>query len=149
MGERAFVTVQSLKKLERHLQDWATETKGWRIVQFDSTDNPKLSSEEYDLAELDPKVYADCLFCRKRWIKVGKKGKELEQRLIVTFSFKYREYLQYTREKQVARAQSIIDRAPPASTARAQTIPNALSRVRAARLTENWLSTTATHSIRR
>jgi hypothetical protein len=55
-------------------------------------------------------VYADCLFCRERWIKVGKKGKELEQRLIVTFSFKYREYLQYTREKQVARAQSIIDR---------------------------------------
>ncbi|MDI9544820.1 MAG: IS1634 family transposase [Bacteroidaceae bacterium] len=110
VGERAFVTVQSLKKLERHLQDWATETKGWRIVQFDSTDNPKLSSEEYDLAELDPKVYADCLFCRERWIKVGKKGKELEQRLIVTFSFKYREYLQYTREKQVARAQSIIDR---------------------------------------
>lgn len=110
VGERAFITVQSLKKLERHLQDWATETKGWRIVMFDGTENPKLSEKEYDLAELDPKAYANSLFCRERWIKVGKKGHELEQRLIVTFSFKYREYLQFIREKQVARAENIIKR---------------------------------------
>ncbi len=110
IGERAFVTVQSLKKLERHLQDWATETKGWRAVLFDGTDNPKLSDEEYDIAELEPKAYAGALFCRERWIRVGKKGHELEQRLIVTFSFKYREYLRNVRERQVARAENIIRR---------------------------------------
>jgi len=110
IGERAFITVQSLKKLERNLQDWATETKGWHIVMFDGTENPKLSEKEYDLAELDPKAYADSLFCRDRWIKVGKKGHELEQRLIVTFSFKYKKYLQYIRENQIARAENIIKR---------------------------------------
>ena len=55
-------------------------------------------------------VYADKLFCRERWIKVkvGKTGEELEQRLIVTFSFKYRDYLRHVRDKQIARAEGII-----------------------------------------
>lgn len=110
VGERAFITVQSLKKLERSLQDWATETKGWRAVLFDGTDDPKLSEDEYDLAELDPREHVDTLFCRERWIRVGKKGRELEQRLIVTFSFKYRGYLRHVRERQVARAEGIIRR---------------------------------------
>lgn len=123
VGERAFITVQSLKKLEGHLQDWATETKGWRTVLFDGTGNPRLSEDEYDLAELDPKEYEDSLFCRERWITVGKKGRELEQRLIVTFSFKYREYLRHVREKQVARAESIIRRGAAGKQGKSQNDP--------------------------
>ena len=111
-GERAFITVQSLKKLKGHLQEWALETAGWRLVIFDKNDDdkPRLSEEEYDLTLLEPNEYADRLFCRERWIKtkLGKTGEELEQRLIVTFSFKYRDYLRHVREKQVARAESII-----------------------------------------
>lgn len=34
----------------------------------------------------------------------------MEQRLIVTFSFKYREYLKYIRERQIERAEKIIER---------------------------------------
>ena len=123
VGERAFITVQSLKKLEGHLQDWATGTKGWRTVLFDGTGNPRLSEDEYDIAELDPKQYADSLFCRERWITVGKKGRELEQRLIVTFSFKYREYLRHVREKQVARAESIIRRGAAGKQGKSQNDP--------------------------
>ena len=69
-----------------------------------------LSKEEYDLAKLNPDEYADRLFCRERWIKtkLSKTGEELEQRLIVTFSFKYRDYLQHIREKQIARAEQSI-----------------------------------------
>ena len=112
IGERAFITVQSLKKLEGHLQEWALETKGWRMVIFDKDGDkgPRLSEEEYDLAQLNPGVYAEKLFCRERWIKttLAKTGEELPQRLIVTFSFKYREYLRHIREKQVTRAENII-----------------------------------------
>ena len=110
VGERAFITVQSLKKLEGHLQDWALETKGWRMVIFEEDKEPRLSEEEYDLTQLNPDVYADKLFCRERWIKttLAKTGEELPQRLIITFSFKYREYLRHIREKQVARAENII-----------------------------------------
>lgn len=109
VGQRAFITVQSLKKLESYLQNWAMQTEGWRIVQFDGSNSPKLSNEEYDLSTLTSKDYGDSLFCRERWIKIGKKGEELEQRLIVTFSFKYKEYLQHKREEQILRAQRLID----------------------------------------
>lgn len=122
-GERAFITVQSLKRLEGHLQDWATETRGWRAVLFDGTENPRLSEDEYDIEELDPKEYADILFCRERWITVGKKGRELEQRLIVTFSFKYREYVRHVRERQVARAEGIIRRGAAGRRGKSQNDP--------------------------
>ena len=123
VGERAFITVQSLKKLEGDLQEWALETKGWRMVQFDGTGGPKLSGDEYDLSGLDPEEYADSLFCRERWITVGKKGRELEQRLIVTFSFKYREYLRHVRDRQVARAESIIRRGAAGKQGKSQNDP--------------------------
>lgn len=116
VGERAFITVQSLKKLEKSLQDWSMETTGWKIAEFkdnneaQKADMDKQHDKEYDLSKLDPKEYANMLFYKERWIKVGKKNDQLEQRLIVTFSFKYKEYLQHIREKQIARAQSIIER---------------------------------------
>lgn len=116
VGERAFITVQSLKKLEKSLQDWSMETTGWKIAEFKDTnetqkaDMDKQHDKEYDLSKLDPKEYANMLFHKERWIKVGRKNDQLEQRLIVTFSFKYKEYLQHIREKQIARAQSIIER---------------------------------------
>lgn len=116
VGERAFITVQSLKKLEKSLQDWSMETTGWKIAEFkDTNETPKADMDkqhdkEYDLSKLDAKEYANMLFYKERWIKVGRKNDQLEQRLIVTFSFKYKEYLQHIREKQIARAQSIIER---------------------------------------
>lgn len=116
VGERAFITVQSLKKLEKSLQDWSMETTGWKIAEFKDTnetqkaDMDKQHDKEYDLSKLDPKEYANMLFYKERWIKVGRKNDQLEQRLIVTFSFKYKEYLQHIREKHIARAQSIIER---------------------------------------
>ena len=116
VGERAFITVQSLKKLEKSLQDWSMETTGWKIAEFKDTnetqkaDMDKQHDKEYDLSKLDPKEYANMLFYKERWIKVGRKNDQLEQRLIVTFSFKYKEYLQHIREKQIARAQSVIER---------------------------------------
>lgn len=112
VGERAFITVQSLKKLEKSLQDWSMETTGWKIAEFKDTNETQKADmdKQYDLSKLDPKEYANMLFYKERWIKVGKKNDQLEQRLIVTFSFKYKEYLQHIREKQIARAQSIIER---------------------------------------
>ena len=93
-----------------HLQDWATQTTGWKLVDFSTKNGPMLSGEEYDLTKLNPDEYADRLFCRERWIKtkLSKTGEELEQRLIVTFSFKYRDYLRHIREKQIARAEQSI-----------------------------------------
>ena len=125
VGERAFITVQSLKKLEGHLQDWALQATGWRLVDFKGKNGPELSENEYDLTQLDPQEYADALFCRERWIKttLSKTGEELSQRLIVTFSFKYRDYLRHTRGKQTARAESIIRRGAAGKLGKGQNDP--------------------------
>ena len=125
VGERAFITVQSLKKLAGHIQDWALETKGWRMVIFEKDKKPRLSEEEYDLTQLNPNEYADKLFCRERWIKtkLSTTKEELEQRLIVTFSFKYREYLRRIREKQISRATKIIEKGEAGRLGKGQNDP--------------------------
>lgn len=127
VGGRSFITVQSLKKLEKSLQDWSLETKGWKIAEFNDNDEAqkdgKSHDREYNLSELDPNEYADQLFYKERWIKVGKKDDILEQRLIVTFSFKYKEYLQHIREKQITRAQSIIARGAAGKYGKGQNDP--------------------------
>ena len=68
------------------------------------------SNEEYDLSQLNPDEYYNVTFYKERWepIKMST-GEVLEQRLIVTFSFKYREYLSYVRNRQISRAQALID----------------------------------------
>lgn len=101
VGDRAFITVQSLKKLKKPLQDWALETTGWHIGG---------SEKEYDISQLDPDEYYNVTFYKERWEPTKMStGEVLEQRLIVTFSFKYREYLSYVRDRQISRAQALID----------------------------------------
>ena len=95
VGERAFITVQSLKRLKGHLQEWSLDSRGWRIAGSD---------KEYDLAAVSPEEHHNALFYKDRWMNEN----GLEQRLIVTFSFKYMEYLRYVRGRQIERAEKII-----------------------------------------
>ena len=100
VGVRSFITVQSLKKLKKHLQEWALDSKGWHIDG---------SGEEYDISDLDAETYYDTLFFKERWDPTPMStGETLEQRIIVTFSFKYQEYLSYVRERQVTRAAALL-----------------------------------------
>ena len=100
VGERSFITVQSLKKLKEHLQEWALDSEGWHIDG---------SGEEYDISTLDSKEYYETLFFKERWDPTPMStGETLEQRIIVTFSFKYKEYLSYVRERQVTRAAALL-----------------------------------------
>lgn len=95
VGERAFITVQSLKKLKAHLQDWSLDPAGWHTSGSDKT---------FDIGRLDPKEHYDTLFYKDRWINEN----DLEQRMIVTFSFKYRDYLTHVRDRQIGRAEALI-----------------------------------------
>jgi hypothetical protein len=101
VGDRAFITVQSLKKLRKQLQDWALETTGWHIGG---------SEKEYDISQLAPDDYYNVTFYKERWEPTKMStGEILEQRIIVAFSFKYKEYLSYVRNRQISRAQALID----------------------------------------
>jgi transposase len=112
IGGRAFITTQSIKKLKKHLKEWALEPSGWHLSG---------SPETYDISKLecdadngldkytgDEDQVKGKTFYKERWIKED----GLEQRLIVTYSIKYRDYQRKIRDGQVKRAVKLISMNP-------------------------------------
>lgn len=96
-SDRAFITTQSIKKLKKYLMDWALETTGWKLSGSKNT---------YDISKLENEdMYKDKIFYKERWINEN----GLEQKLIVTYSIKYRDYQRKIRNSQIERAQKAID----------------------------------------
>lgn len=109
LGERAFVTTQSIKKLKKHLKEWALSHDGWSLTNSKKVYN--ISNLDELLNEADANEKNDLInkiFFKERWIKEN----GLEQKLIVTFSLKYRDYQRRIRTSQVERAQKMIDSNP-------------------------------------
>jgi len=99
MGGRAFITTQSVKKLKKHLKAWALDTRWWRL----SGEAP-CAQELYDITGIDDAAHKESTFYKEQWINEDK----LEQRLIVTYSIKYRDYQRRIRAGQVVRAEKLI-----------------------------------------
>ncbi len=110
ISDRAFITTQSIKKLKKHLKEWALDPGGWSLA-----DSKKL----YHLSEIEEMIdgmmddhekecWLSKVFYKERWIKEN----DLEQKMIVTFSFKYRNYQRRIRQEQILRAQKQIDSNP-------------------------------------
>lgn len=97
--DRAFITTQSIKKLKSHLKSWALDPKGWKCTQNDQT---------YNLDTLDEEKDKTKLYYKERWIKED----DLEQKLIVTFSLKHRDYQRAIRDGQIERARDVISSHP-------------------------------------
>lgn len=97
--ERAFITTQSVKKLKDHLKNWSLETTGWHLPGSDRI---------YDISSIDETVHKDDVFYKERWIKEN----GLEQKLIVTYSVKYRDYMRQIRSNQVERAHKALESNP-------------------------------------
>ena len=104
--DRAFITTQSIKKLKQHLKDWALSKDGWRLPGKDKLFNLDEISDRLDKADdiLRDKILSKT-FYKERWIKEN----GFEQHLIVTFSFKYRDYQRKIRQSQIDRALKAID----------------------------------------
>ena len=98
--ERAFITTQSIKKLKKHLKDWALNPNGWHL--FGDKKDYNINDIEKD--ETSTEVYKDRIFFKERWIKEN----GLEQKLIVTYSLKYRNYQRQIRNSQIERAKLAI-----------------------------------------
>lgn len=98
---RAFITTQSVKKLKKHLKQWALAKEGWSLEGASGKfDLSKIEESE----ELEEK-YKDAVFYKERWIKED----GLEQHLIVTFSLKYKDYQRKIRQGQIDRATKALD----------------------------------------
>ena len=103
---RSFITTQSIKQLPADLKKFALDTGGWHLAG---------DSRKYNIAELDEDTCLNKIFYKERWIKedissnAEAKGKKpLEQRLVVSYSLKYRNYLRSVRNSQVERAKRLI-----------------------------------------
>ena len=115
-ADRSFITVQSLKKLNDTYKEWSLETGGWKLVPWTEAqraariarglgvdDDPDMT---FDLTADDTaRLHGNRTFYRERWIVNEKTG--FSQRMIVTFSFKYRDYLRALRGRQVEVAETM------------------------------------------
>ena len=98
--DRAFITTQSIKQLKKHLKEWALSPIGWNLNN---------DTKQYDISKLENTAesiekYKNKVFYKERWIKEN----GLEQKLIVTFSLKYKFYQQRIRNNQIERAQKAM-----------------------------------------
>ena len=94
MGERAYIVTQSIKKLKKEEKEWALDPQGFKKVSDDTpVDITKLNSNDKGL------YYKDEPYTTKK----------LHQRLIITYSPKYTAYQRTIRDKQVERAQKMLD----------------------------------------
>ena len=103
-NDRAFITTQSVKKLKKHLKEWALDPTGWHLAG---------DSKIYDIRLLDKdenfyEKHKDLTFYKERWIKEN----GLEQKLIITYSLKYRDYQKQIRNRQLERATKLIEKRP-------------------------------------
>lgn len=107
--DRAFITTQSIKILKKHLKDWALAPDGWKLPGSEKNyDISKLAKSIKKLNSEDKAKLYSKVFFKERWIKEN----DLEQRLIVTYSFKYRDYQLNIRNSQIERAQKLINSNP-------------------------------------
>lgn len=94
MGERAYIVTQSIKKLKKEEKEWALSPQGFKRVSDDKpVDITKLPEDDKGL------YYKDEPYTTQK----------LHQRLIITYSPKYALYQKSIRDKQVERAQKILD----------------------------------------
>lgn len=107
--DRAFITTQSIKKLKEHLKAWALDPNDWKLPGSEKAYDISKLDELIDKAAPEDKVKTSAkVFFKERWIKEN----GFEQRLLVTYSIKYRDYQRKIRNSQIERAQKIIDTKP-------------------------------------
>lgn len=105
---RAFITTQSIKKLKNHLKEWCLEPTGWKLEGFETDEKGNPVTFDISQFETDTELvqkFRNSAFYKERWIK----DDGLEQKLVVTFSLKYKYYQQGIRERQLKRAEKMLN----------------------------------------
>lgn len=101
---RAFITTQSIKKLKKPVQEWALSKIGWHKPGAEGTFDISILDTDEAMAE----AYKNTIFYKERWIREN----ELEQRLLVTYSLKYKNYQREIRHDQIDRATKLVQKNP-------------------------------------
>lgn len=101
LGERCFVTTQSIRKLEKKLRSWALAEDGWQLPGCKGFFSIK------DIE--DTPANRNKVFYKQRFIEGYDEERDIEfnQTLLITFSLKYKLYQQRIRGRQVERAEKL------------------------------------------
>lgn len=108
----SYIVTQSLKKLKKHLKEWSLDPIGWSLPG---------SNQKIDLRETDQTSKNKSIYYKERWINEN----GLEERLIVSFSPVYKEYLRTIRNGQINRADKLVEKQSTKTSSR-QTDPKRL-----------------------
>ena len=114
--KRDFVTTTSIKTLPEERKRRLLQSGGWKLVG--TADGKEYDIEEIEASEEAKKLHYEHTFYKEEWfidtvdiydddLKKPVK-RDLAQRLIITFSLKYKEYLQTIRGQRIERAKKLI-----------------------------------------
>ena len=98
-NNRSYIVTQSLKTLKKYLQDWALDPNDWKLSG--ATNENHLQAPTFNLNEIDEELHFNSVFYKERWIKEN----NIEQRLIISYSPKYKSYQSNIRATQIKRAE--------------------------------------------
>ena len=114
--DRDFITATSVKKLPQERREHLMQPSGWKLVGDNGKKTYNLAEIESD--EREKALYYERTFYKEEWFidkvdifdeELQKTVKrDLEQRLIITFSFKYKAYLQTVRNRRIERAKKLL-----------------------------------------
>lgn len=96
---RAYIITQSIKKLKGDSKEWALSAKGFKRVSDDEPIKDITRVDEED------KNYMDHLYYKEAPYKIN----GIEQTLIITYSPKYAAYQKSVRDKQILRANKLVE----------------------------------------
>ena len=114
IGERSFITTQSVKKLKAEYKKWALDPTGWELEG---------SKKKYDISALeDTPENRKKIFYKQMFIEGYDEERDISfnQTLIVTYSLKYKMYQQTIRDGQIERAKKYLE-CPASADRRSQT----------------------------
>ena len=104
-GGRAYITVASIKKMRTAMQEWALGEGGWSIIARKG-DEEGLLRRTFKLEEMRKEEWLDRVFYKERWDN----GAGIDERYIVTYSYKFDRYSKKIRARQLERAEKAIER---------------------------------------
>ena len=98
--DRAFITTQSIKKMKAFQKEWALSPEGWHLPGKKETFNLNTILTDEALCE----KYYLWTFYKEEWFCEN----DIDQKYIVTFSLKYRNYQRNIRNEQITRAKRAL-----------------------------------------
>ncbi len=114
LGERSFITTQSIKKLRSNLKEWCLDPTGWELEG---------SRKKYDISKLeDTPENRNKIFYKQMLIEGYDEERDIsfDQTLIVTYCLKYKQYQRSIRNRQIERAKKYLEH-PSSADKRSQT----------------------------